>query len=87
MTVIWPFLRIPKVNSDVLVKRGAVPVPLAGELGGGGLGVLGGPEELEAEPLDEDEAELAEGLELPVMPCSALWTAAESSELTRFKAV
>ena len=84
MTVIWPFLRIPKVNSDVLVKRGAVPVPLAGDLGG--LGVLDAPEELEEE-LDDDEAGLAVGLEPPVMPWSAFWTAAESCVSTRLKAV
>ena len=66
------------MNSDVLVKRGAVPVPLAGDLGG--LGVL-------EEELDDDAAELAAGLELPVIPWSAFWTAAESSELTRLKAV
>jgi hypothetical protein len=91
LTVIAPFLRIPRLDSVVLVVTGAVPVPLAGE-----------PEELDdpeaAEGLEELELEVVEAddpldvlgdddVEPPDVACSALCTAADSSELTRFKAV
>jgi hypothetical protein len=88
LTLIVPFARIPRVSSVVLVKSGAVPVPVAGELGG--VGELEEPEVLE---LDEDAAAFVELLDddevdaLPVMPWSAFCTAADSALLTRFKAV
>jgi hypothetical protein len=67
----------------VLVDTGAVPVPLAGAPGTGAL-----PEEVEEFALELLLDALVDGaVELAVEPFSALWIAAVSWVLTRFKAV
>ncbi len=88
LIVIVPFLTIPSVSSDVPVASGVVPVPVAGAA-----------EEAEEPEPAAPELELAEGdeplesleddepLVPPEVPLSALCTAAESSVLTRFRAV
>jgi len=80
LTVIVPFWGIPRVNSEVFVASGTVPVPVAGE----GLEELEEPE-LEADALEALAA--ADDVELPELPEIALCSAAESAVLTRFKAV
>jgi hypothetical protein len=85
--VIEPPAGIPRVNSEVLVVSDDVPVPVAGEEELAALDWLEVPEEPELEA-DEDAVEaLADGNVESPRDCSALCTAAESSELTRFKAV
>lgn len=81
-TLMVPFLKIPRVSSEVLVVSRAVPMPTAGDGAAGLLEELEEPEELElaVDELLDDDVELPAG-------CSALCTAATSWELTRFKAV
>lgn len=85
LTVTVPLAGIPSVNSDVLAVSGTVPVPLAAageELEFAAPEELAEDEEEEpVEPLDDDDDEA------PDSDCSALWTAADSALLTRFKAV
>lgn len=71
LTVIVPFARMPRVNSDVLVESGAVPVP---EPGAARVEAPAELEELEPEELepdagllDEDEVEPVDPLVLPLM--------------------
>ena len=73
LTLIVPPLRIPKVNSEVVVVSGTVPVPMAGDA------EVGDAEELESEEdeeaaglLDEDDAvallDEDNAVALPVVP-------------------
>jgi hypothetical protein len=88
--LIEPPAGIPSVSSEVLVVSDALPVPVAGELVA--LEELEDPVELEPDD-DEDEDEddpveaLDDGKAVSPKDCRALCTAAESWELTRFKAV
>ena len=90
--MIWPLVRIPRVNSEVLFISGAVPVPVAGA--GAGVEELGPVDEFELEDADEPvepvAADLLEAevpLALPELPCSTFWIAAVSWLLTRVSAV
>ncbi len=83
LTVTVPFARIPRVNSEVLVVSGAVPVPVAGEPKGLELEE----EEEPVEPLDVEEVKPLELLELSEPGCSTFCMAAVNSVLTRFRAV
>ncbi len=77
---------MPRVASEVPVVSGAVPIPIAGEPVV--LAECEEPEELELAD-DDEPVELPgdDDVEPPVSTCSAFCTAADSSELTRFKAV
>ncbi len=70
--------KIPRLDSVELDVSGTVPVPVAG------VGVAAAEFEAEVvEALDED----VDDVEVLVEPLRTLCTAADSSELTRFKAV
>ena len=87
-TIIEPPAGMPRVDSEVLVVTGAVPVPIAGDVEEPDVS-----DELEApdehEPGDDEDVVAALDDDNDVSPrdCSALCTAAESWELTRVKAV
>ena len=84
--LIEPPAGIPSVSSEVLVVSDALPVPVAGELVA--LEELEDPVELEPDDDEDDPVEaLDDGKAVSPKDCRALCTAAESWELTRFKAV
>jgi hypothetical protein len=86
LMVIEPPAGIPSVSSEVLVLTDALLVPVAGELEA--LDELADPAGLEMEDEEDDPVEaLDDGNAVSPKDCRALCTAAESWELTRFKAV
>jgi hypothetical protein len=85
LMVIEPPAGIPSVSSEVLVLTDALLVPVAGELGA--LDELADPAGLEMEDEDDPVEALDDGNAVSPKDCRALCTAAESWELTRFKAV